>query len=618
MSIRIFRKAMGLLLVDIIAIIGIFVLQFRTDSNIIEKLGNLQVTLSKKESSGEIPVTPEAEESPLQLMNKFTVSYNGVNLYSDEKNPVTVIDNEANSYNLTLEAWEKLDDLSCMLKFSDDVNVSFELASPDSEASLAIIAELPEKYSEISIPYSFASNMKIEKENADSIILNKHKGMWEVNASSLADGLMNIKSNNFVATYSVYEEVKEFTFDSVISLPIADMNVFEDNLEKFSNNLIAAYEANTVETNITEQVAVSYVAAMAEKLRYNMALDRVPASVKKSKNRTYLSAPYFNTLESVNKTLDAAISSYEQKISESAASNSLDIFTVHNIANFMSIHSNPAVVKTLLEYAASVDAMSLPLAQATGIIQVFVDLKELRPEYATILYPVMNGCINRIAKACVYDGNVLTISENDTFLSVIQAIETGIAVMRYGLTIGDDTLQKAGAVIVNSYLEESSSFDLRTLANLYPLLAFNKNYYPHFEKIAQNGDDLLWAWTCAKDISYTKDPDGAINLTINYPEGYTHYVIIKGLPRFKHIYIYDMQFRTDPRFETYNSSGYVYKDKGQTLLLKSRHKKQFEEIRFEYEQKKPKVVTEENVAKKEEKADVKPESSGETEKAKTE
>ena len=617
MSIRIFRKAMGLLLVDIIAIIGIFVLQFRTDSNIIEKLGNLQVTLSKKESTEEV-VTPDADEIPLQLMNKFIVSYNGVNLYSDEKNPVIVTDNESNSHELTLESWEKVDDLSCVLKFSDGINVSFELASAEPDASLAIITDFPENFTEISIPYSFASNMKVEKEDSNSIILNKRKDIWEVSASSLADGVMNIKSNNFVATYSVYEEVKEFTFDSVISLPIADMAVFEENLETFSNNLIAAFEANTVESNITEQVAVSYVAAQAEKLRYNMALDRVPASVKKSPNRTYLSAPYFNTLESVNKTLDAAIASYEQKISSSAASGSLDIFTVHDIANFMAIHSNPSVVKKLLEQAASADAYTLPLAQATGIIQVFVDLQELRPEYASILYPVMNDCINRIAKACVYDGNVLTISENDTFLSVIQAIETGIAVMRYGLTIGDDTLQRAGAVIVNSYLEESASFDLRTLANLYPLLAFNKNYYPHFEKIAMFGDKMFWAWTCAKDIDFAKDSDGSITVTIDYPESYTHYVIFKGLPRFKHIYIYNMQFRTDPRFETYNSSGYVYKDKGQTLLLKSRHKKQFEEIRFEYEQKKPKVVTEENVAKKEEKADVKPESSGETEKAKTE
>ena len=62
-----------------------------------------------------------------------------------------------------------------------------------------------------------------------------------------------------------------------------------------------------------------------------------------------------------------------------------------------------------------------------------------------------------------------------------------------------------------------------------------------------------------------------------------------------------MAFRTDPRFETYNSSGYVYKKSTNTLLLKSRHKAAFEVIRLVYRQaapspkieKKPEPVVEE-------------------------
>ena len=57
---------------------------------------------------------------------------------------------------------------------------------------------------------------------------------------------------------------------------------------------------------------------------------------------------------------------------------------------------------------------------------------------------------------------------------------------------------------------------------------------------------------------------------------------LKGIPAFQQIFIYDMAFRTDPRFETYNSSGYVYKSDSQTLLLKSRHKSENENIRMSY------------------------------------
>ena len=137
-------------------------------------------------------------------------------------------------------------------------------------------------------------------------------------------------------------------------------------------------------------------------------------------------------------------------------------------------------------------------------------------------------------------------------------------------------------MIVSSYISESSSFDLRTLVNLYPLIAYDNWYYPHYEFIHNDKKGLIWAWTCAKEIKYSVDEESALNLSITFPLGLTHYVIFKGIPEFSSIYIYNTAFRTDPRFETYNSSGYVYKADSQTLLLKSRHKSQIEDIRMSY------------------------------------
>ena len=194
----------------------------------------------------------------------------------------------------------------------------------------------------------------------------------------------------------------------------------------------------------------------------------------------------------------------------------------------------------------------------------------------------MNACIERITDACSFENNVLTISENDTFLSVIQAVETGIAILRYGDLTGNTTLQKAGYVLVNSYMSEATSFDLRTLANLYPVIAYDNTFIPHFDLVKGAEGSSVVAWTCAKSISAEKDADGSMSLSIEFTEGDTNYIIFTGIPQFARIYIYDMLYRTDPRFETYNSSGYVYKAASGTLLLKSRHKAATETIRFEY------------------------------------
>lgn len=572
MSIRILKKAVTLLIVDIVIIIGIFVLQFRTDSSIIEKIGNLQFTFQKSEDENKVTT----------IKNKLNISYNGLNFFCDDQHPAVALNNKSETYPIEFIGWEKVDDLSYKLSFSDDINVTFELASTDPVASLAIIADLPNKVQTFAIPYNYSSNMKTKKDDGNRVILDGRKNSWEVSAHSLSSGYFAVSSSDYVATYAVYDETQKFTFDAIAELDIANAAVFNQNLAAFKNNLITAYKNNNSESNITEQIAVSYVAAQADNGNYSTAIDEIPASVKKNKQRTYLSAPYFNTLEEMNVILEKAIKDNERKITEASNANSMEIFTTHNIANFMCIHSNPDVVKKLLQSTAYVESSSLTIAQATGIINVFVDLSASNAELAKCLVPAIENCIERITEACSYEGNVLTISENDTFLSVIQAVETGVALLRYGKLTSDSLLQKAGYVLINSYLTESSSFDLRTLSNLYPIIAFENWYYPHFQKVYADNNNFVWAWTSAKNITRNKDVDGSITYTIDFPENLTHYLILKGIPQFSTIYIYNMAFRTDPRFETYNSSGYVYKQNTQTLLLKSRHKSQLENVRFEY------------------------------------
>ena len=192
--------------------------------------------------------------------------------------------------------------------------------------------------------------------------------------------------------------------------------------------------------------------------------------------------------------------------------------------------------------------------------------------------------------SCAFEGENLTISENGAFLSVSDAVETGIALLRYGILTENNTLKMAGRALVNSYISDSSSFDLRTLASIYPILAYDNKNYPHFEKIFTDNGTTAWAWTCASNITFKSDTSSSSIITIDFPETWTHYVIIKGIPKFEKIYIYDIQFRTDPRFETYNSSGYVYRQNSQTLLLKSRHKSEKENIRLVYTDTSAKIV----------------------------
>lgn len=570
MSMHSFRKGLIIFLADIFIIIGIFVLQFRTDSTIIEKIGGLQVTLEKQENP----------ENDVFLKNNMVVTYNGLNFFSDDQNSIKMLPaGKSKTQNLTLKNWSKRDDKGISLYFSDDVTLMFDLGDDEENAPLTVGISMPAEVETVFVPFNFAYNMKVQKDDGNRVVLNGKKNSWNFSTNQVEKGYIKFNGSEYTAHYALYTEEKKFSFDTITELALADETMYKNTVSTLTNNLISSFKNVISENNFTEASAVAYVAAMGEKGRYQQAVEEIPSSYKKSNSRTYVSAPFFNNLSKMNATLEKELASNEIDFKNALTSNSVDVFTKDNVAAKLIISSNKTGTTELLKQAAAVDVEACTLAQVNGLLKTYVELKEYKSDYATLLAPVVEKCIEKITAACEYDGSILTLKENNQFLSVIQAVDIGVTLLRYGDISSQSVYQKAGRIIVNSYLAEGSAFDLRTLTTIYPLFAYNNWYYPHYVILEQD-NNLMWAWTCAKAITAERNEESELNLSINFPEGEIHHVIFKGIPKFSSIYIYNMAYRTDPRFETYNSSGYVYKEEGNTLLLKSRHKSQIENVRM--------------------------------------
>ena len=113
---------------------------------------------------------------------------------------------------------------------------------------------------------------------------------------------------------------------------------------------------------------------------------------------------------------------------------------------------------------------------------------------------------------------------------------------------------------------------------LYPVAIKDNPHYPHEESLALKAEPGIWAWTSAHDINVLKNDAKIFSFRISAKTGDTHYMIIRGIRPFYRIQVYGIDFRSDPRFEIYNSSGYVYDERTRTLLLKIKHKKDDEDI----------------------------------------
>lgn len=566
------RKAFTLLVVYAVLIIGIFILQFKNDSIISEKLGNLHITLLESAQ----------DDNSILLKNKFSVKFNGLNFSGTEDNPVRAMIKGADRP-IVLKTWKKVSPLSCELSFSNGIALRFSVSDDTAKAYLSVEGTLPPEVSHVFVPYNFAVGTSVVLRTDSQIQVETKKNSWELNAPSIQRDYVVLAKTEKVASYSYFDRTHSFTFEDTVAFDGASEATYRNNIENLKQNLINSFaQIPSDSQTVAEQEAVSFVAAMAEKGRYNEALDSVPQNFKRNALRTFLSAPYFDTLARVNEPLQAQLKNYGEMIARAAEFSGLDIFNVRFIADYMCMHPGSGSVKKLLAAASAAEISEKPLQQAIGILAVYNDLCDKNPELANILAPAAAKSVEKISSSCAVDENLITISENGIFLSVVQAVQAGDAILRYGETVKDSSLVAGGRLIVSSYLKESSSFDLKTLGELYPIVVHDNYFYPHFEILAFNNGRAVWAWTCAKNISYENDNQGSIVLNVDFPLSYTHYAIITGIERFQTIYIYDLAFRTDARFETYNSSGYVYQNDSNSLLLKSRHKSQIEQIRLVY------------------------------------
>jgi hypothetical protein len=110
-------------------------------------------------------------------------------------------------------------------------------------------------------------------------------------------------------------------------------------------------------------------------------------------------------------------------------------------------------------------------------------------------------------------------------------------------------------------------------ARFYQHLHFGN--YPRTERIA--GGINGWAWTAVSSIAVTQNGN-ITDIAVTFPIGETHYMILRGIRPFTKIQLYGIDYRTDPQFERYDSSGWSYSSSEQSLLLKVKHQQTVEHI----------------------------------------
>ena len=569
------RNFLGLTVLYSVIILGIFLLQFRSEAAISQTFGNLRIQL----------VETQLDSQQKSLKNNFQTSFLGLNLFVDDQNPITITRTDGSQSPVSLVSWQEDGPTAFTMFLEQDIALQFSVNSDGADEFLSLKANLPENVENLSIPYKPSSGYLVTEQDDRRAIISSKSQQFEAMAAEISANRLTLTGKEQVATYSTFDPLLTFEFSMVGSLPLSAETTYLETIKKLKSDFIQL-ASQSISDSSTEHMIVAYIAAMAENHQYREALAKIPNSIKTSSRRTYLSAPYFNTLSAMNSSLVRHMENRHGMIDYAIQQRSLDIYTIQDLAELLCTMEGNDSTTNLLSIPASLEEFAPTTAQAAGIINTYTRLFTRNKAMAEQLEVVLDDCLNTIASSCMVEDNIIRLEENKAALPLLDSVSVGMSLISYGQLTGNQDYKATGYLIINSYITNEVSSNIHIMTELYPIIAPNNPYYPHIQIIANaatsGNNKPIWAWTVARDTSFSKDAAGNVTLTFDFPSAETHHAIINGIRPFVRIDIYDIAFRTDPRFESYSSSGYAYDAETQTMFLKSLHKSQEEDIRLYY------------------------------------
>lgn len=290
-----------------------------------------------------------------------------------------------------------------------------------------------------------------------------------------------------------------------------------------------------------------------------------------------------------------------RKLTEGSAS----VFEYPSLIPYLVDRGSSLLIKDVARLAETVDPAAITARQAAGILEAMTDFSVYVPDQSNPLVALADTCERKLKESLVLAGDRLYVSDDGKSVDALSSLRVASILIAYSKTSSaradwNDAGNLLATTILSLADEDGAIPSLLSVSAAegqagktvevakdaksvepsasYPLVVTHNTWYPHELSLAREIGAGTWVWTSAESVKVSKESDGGLRITTKFPQGETHYMVLRGVKPFYRITIYGMDFRTDPRFESYNSSGYRYNEETNTLFLKMRHKAEYEDI----------------------------------------
>ncbi|MDR1929440.1 MAG: hypothetical protein LBQ44_02315 [Treponema sp.] len=455
-------------------------------------------------------------------------------------------------------------------------------------------------YTALALPYTPLRTSTI-REGGVSFIVNSGGTDYAFNRNAGTGGLIRLEAENPVISYQAVSGQNKLGPRDFIMTGAENGETFEPALALWLDSSYSAWNRTVSQGEaLNSETAAAYMSESLQRGTYRASSAAVSA-VYTPEPGSYEASAYVGRTDAALRSLSAAERERSARLARVFNEKSLDFLKEFHVVLYLGIRGYSNLLDDVAEMLRGMDPAALTVDQCAGILEGHPDWALRRPGRENPFAPFVDQAVYVVTGAlkknlsngtsliftgeeadteyCLRIGSALSNYEDETTKALGRTLILSV------LTLTDSSGSAPRTVIRNSsgdFAGKPGSPPLSS-ARMYKILNTpnGAGYFARAQAISAESSvpGGLWAWTAASSVSAVQQ-NGITDITVNFPAGETHYMIIRGVRPFRALQLYNTDYPTDSQFERYDSSGWVYSAAEQSLLVKMRHRSASEHIRI--------------------------------------
>lgn len=588
-----FPRIIGLLVLYMAIFAGLVLLQFTKKTSFTYRNGSLVVSGFYREDIEQ----PILSDSEFLISGDAGVFFQGIEFILAPDRGFIMKDGQGNEAEIVLEkmtsSGENID-----FFLSDGSVIEFNPHFTGGNQELRIVGSFNSNIEFIEVPVKTPRSAEID-ENGILVVTNKDL-VYGFNRAAMDTErkVLILSRTNPNAYYAVIPDAKSFNPADYILAEAESINNYDAAVQRWLDQSYLVW-GRLIQSNASEELAAAFLTESVRRGNYRPAVSAVPQSFLTNPERSFRSSVFLGSLDLGLRTISAAEREKLARISRLINEKSANLFREPHVFYELSIRNMTAFMDDGAEFVSTVDPASLDIVSVPGIFEGWRDWEMVRSTVDNPFERFLEQAFFVISQHIIKteDGSGVFVQQENK-IDVLYNILLGRILVEYGDASGHQVraalgrsiilsvlklVDQAGSVPLSVTIAEDGSLQIPSAGrvNAYRLYAIfhHDNFYPR--AVPVNSVQGMWAWTAASSVTSIME-NNVLDISVAFPSGETHYMIIRGVRPFSKIQLYGMDYRTDAQFERYDSSGWSYSVSERTLLVKMKHKSNIEHIRIFY------------------------------------